>query len=91
MAIVQGLVDYAGNVIRAKGSFTVVSKTGDVLRIEVTGQDVSKAFVLATPWRQDGDIGLGNAQVSASPDPRKPKVMIFAVHKYYGLSFRIEP
>ncbi len=89
MAIVKGIVDPAGNVVRSSGSFKVLSKANDTLRIQVVGQQTAKAFVLATPWRKDGDIGP--ASVSASPDPQKSDVMIFAVRNYYGLSFRIEP
>lgn len=89
MAIVQGIVDPGGAVIRAKGKFKVLSKANNQLRIEVTGQRTAKAIVLATPWRNDGDIGA--AAVSASPDPNAGDVMIFALEDYYGLSFRIEP
>jgi hypothetical protein len=89
MAIVQGIVDPKGNVVRAQGNFKVLSKSHDVLRIEVSKQKTAKAFVLATPWRGDADIGPEG--VSASPDPAVPNVMVFAVRDYYGLSFRIEP
>ncbi len=89
MAIVQGIVDAGGAVVRARGVFTVVSKIGGLLRIKVAGQNTARAFVLATPWRSDGDIGPEG--VTASPDPKAPDVMIFAVRQGYGLSFRIEP
>lgn len=89
MAIVQGIVDPGGAVIRAKGKFKVLSKANNLLRIEVMGQRTAKAIVLAAPWRNDGDIGA--AAVSASPDPNAGDVMIFALEDYYGLSFRIEP
>lgn len=89
MAIVQGIVDPKGVVVRARGTFTVLSKTSNVLRIRVVGQKTARAFVLATPWRADGDIGPDC--VSASPDPAAADVMIFAIKDYYGLSFRIEP
>lgn len=90
MAIVQGIVGPGGNVVRAKGAFRVLSKTNGVLRIEITGQNTARAFVQATPWRNDTDIGQA-ASVTASPDPRASREMIFAVDDYYGLSFRIEP
>ncbi|MFO1495112.1 MAG: hypothetical protein U1F26_10690 [Lysobacterales bacterium] len=88
MAVYQGIVDPAGRIVRNKGTFKVLSKTAQTLRIEFTGQKVAKAYVLATPWRADGDIGPDG--VSASPDPLAPAVMIFAVRDYYGLSFRLE-
>lgn len=89
MAIVKGIVDPAGNVVRFSGSFKVLSKNNNTLRIQILGQQTATAFVLAIPWRKDGDIGPEG--VSASPDPQKSDVMIFAIRNYYGLSFRIEP
>lgn len=89
MAIVQGIVDSTGKVIRAKGKFKVLSKAKGLLRVEVTGQRTAKAFVLATPWRNDGDMAPEG--VSASPDPKDADVMLFAIKDSYGLSFRIDP
>ncbi|MBL8293677.1 MAG: hypothetical protein JNN08_17660 [Bryobacterales bacterium] len=91
MPVVQGIVAPNGVVVRADGDFEVLSKGTSKLRIQVTGQQATTAFVLATAWRDDGDIGSSNAAISASPDPKSPDVMIFAVDEYYGVSFRIEP
>lgn len=88
MAVYQGIVDPSGRIVRNKGNFKVLAKAGNSVRIEFIGQKVAKAFVLATPWRADGDIGPEG--VSASPDPLTPSVMIFALRDYYGLSFRVE-
>ena len=90
MAVVQGIVDYQGNVVRAQGNFKVRLRSGDVLRIEVTGQKTATAFVLATPWRTNTDMGaVGVTAAPAGED--EPDVMVFALPQYYGLSFRIEP
>ncbi len=89
MSIVQGLVDPVGNIVRSRGRFKVVSKTGGILRIQVTGQRTAKAIVQATPWRADADIGPTG--VTASPDPLITTMMVFAIDDRYGLSFRIEP
>ena len=51
-------------------------------------QTLSRAFVLGTPWRADGDIG--QTGISASPNPRATDQMIFAVDGYHGVSFRIQ-
>lgn len=89
MAIVQGIIDATGGVVRAKGAFKVLSRTKYAFRVQVTGQKTGKAFVLATPWRSDNDFGPQG--VTAAPDPNAADVMIFAVVERYGLSFRIEP
>lgn len=89
MAIVKGIVGPNGNIVRSSGRFRVLSTSKDTPRIQVIDQRTAKAFVLATLWRNDGDIG--SSGVSASPDPQNADVMIFAVPYYHGLSFRIEP
>lgn len=90
MPTIQGLVDPAGTKVRQQGAFTVVSKTASHLTVRVQGQNLMRAFVLATPWRNDGDIGLANAGIAASPNPQAVDQMIFAVDNYYGVSFRIQ-
>ena len=88
MPVIQGIVNPTGAVVRKKGQFQVISKSATILEIEITGQNVTRAFVLATPWRNDGDIGP--AGVTASPKPGTTDRMLFAVDGYYGLSFRVE-
>lgn len=88
MPTIQGIVNPAGTKIRQQGAFTVVSKSATRLIIRVQGQNLMRAFVLATPWRNDGDIGPTG--ISASPDPQNTEYMIFAVDDYYGVSFRIQ-
>lgn len=88
MPVIQGLVSPTGTVVRKKGQFQVISKSATILEVEITGQNVTKAFVLATPWRNDGDIGP--AGVTASPKLGMTDRMLFAVDGYYGLSFRVE-
>ncbi|HKV09314.1 MAG TPA: hypothetical protein VJ725_14315 [Thermoanaerobaculia bacterium] len=88
MPVIQGLVSPTGTVIRRRGQFQVIAKSATILEVEITGQNVTRAFVLATPWRNDGDIGP--APVSASPKPGANDRMLFALDGYYGLSFRIE-
>lgn len=88
MAVYQGIVAPNGTVVRRQGQFTVVSKTGDRLVVRFPGDNVTKAFVLATPWRNDGDIGRPG--IAASPDPQNREYMIFAVEDYYGVSFRVQ-
>lgn len=89
MSIVQGIIDPAGNIVRNKGKFKVLSKSGGLARIQITGQKTTRAFVQAIAWRGDGDIG-GSA-VTAAPDPKIATVIAFAIDDRYGLSFRIEP
>lgn len=88
MPTIQGIVDQAGVKVRQQGAFTVISKTATHLTIRVQGQNLMRAFVLATPWRNDGDIGPTG--ISASPNPTNTDQMIFAVDDYYGISFRIQ-
>lgn len=88
MATVQGVVSPAGVIVRRQGQFTVVSRSTTTLVIKMPGQNLRKAFVLATPWRDDGDIGP--TEISASPNPLNNDQMIFAVDGYYGVSFRIQ-
>lgn len=90
MPTIQGLVDPAGAKVRQQGVFAVVSKSPTRLVVRVPGQVLTKAFVLATPWRHDGDIGPANTGIAASPNPAAPDQMIFAVDQYYGVSFRIQ-
>jgi hypothetical protein len=90
MPTIQGLVDYAGKKIRQQGAFMVVNKSPTNLIVRVPGQVLTRAFVLATPWRDDGDIGVANTGIAASPNPAAPDQMIFAVDQYYGVSFRIQ-
>ncbi len=90
MPVIEGLVDSAGNVVRARGSFRVVRKTPTKLEIEFPAQDMARAFVLATTWRDDGDIGTYKASISVSPSLELPTHMIFAVDQYYGVSFRVD-
>jgi hypothetical protein len=88
MPVVSGLVAPNGTIVRRRGNLVVVSKSATVLDVQVPGANIARAFVLATPWRNDGDIGP--AGVSASPKPGQPSRMLFAVDAYYGLSFRID-
>ena len=88
MPTVQGLVNPAGTIVRRQGQFTVVSKSATTLIVRMPGQVLTRAFVLATPWRNDGDIGPSG--ISASPNPKATDQMIFAVDQYYGVSFRIQ-
>ena len=90
MPVIEGLVDNQGNVVRMRGVFQVVSKGGGILEVEYPGQDVSTAFVLATAWRNDGDIGTANAAIAVSPRPGVPENIVFAVDDYYGLTFRVD-
>jgi hypothetical protein len=71
MPTIQGIVNPAGTKIRQQGAFTVVSKSATRLIIRVQGQNLMRAFVLATPWRNDGDIGPTG--ISASPDPQNTR------------------
>lgn len=88
MPTIQGIVDPAGTKVRQQGTFTVISKSAAQLIVRVQGQNLMRAFVLATPWRNDGDIGPTG--ISASPNPQNTEQMIFAVDGYYGVSFRIQ-
>ena len=88
MPTVQGLVDPAGTIVRRQGAFAVVSKSATQLVVRMPNQNLGRAFVLATPWRADGDIG--QTGISASPNPPATDQMIFAVDGYYGVSFRIQ-
>lgn len=90
MPVIEGLIDSAGNVIRGRGDFRVVRKTPTLLEIEFPGEDTSSAFVLATTWRDDGDIGTYKAAISASPSPEAASNLLFAVDQYYGVSFRVD-
>jgi hypothetical protein len=87
MATIQGIVDINGTIIRRQGLFSVVSKSSTTLVVRVPNRNLMNAFVLATPWRNDTDIGA--AGVAASPNPHAPDQMIFAVDGIYGVSFRI--
>lgn len=89
MPIVQGIIDPAGNIVRHKGKFKVLSKSGGLARIQITGQKTAKAFVQAIAWLGHGDIG--SSAVTAAPDPKIATVIVFAVDDRYGLTFRIEP
>ena len=88
MPTIQGIVDPAGTKVRQQGAFAVVSKSATHLVVRVPGQNLMRAFVLATPWRNDGDIGPTG--ISASPNPQATDQMIFAIDDYYGVSFRIQ-
>lgn len=92
MAVIQGIVDQNGKTVRAGGAFKVVSKSDTSLHIDVTGLDVSKAFVFATPWASNGDFPPGS--ISAGPHPTKKTEMIFnivnAIGFNFGVCFRIE-
>ena len=88
MPTVQGLVDPKGNIVRRQGQFAVVSKSATQLIVRMPNQNLNRAFVLGTPWRNDGDIG--QTGIAASPNPRAADQMIFAVDEYYGVSFRIQ-
>ena len=88
MPTIQGIVNPAGTKIRQQGAFNVVSKSATRLVVQVPGQNLMRAFVLGTPWRNDGDIGP--VGISASPNPQATDQMIFAVDGYYGVSFRIQ-
>ena len=90
MPVIEGLVDNQGNVVRSRGNFQVVSKANGILEVEYPGEDVSQAFVLATAWRNDGDIGTANAAISVSPKPGVAENIAFAVDDYYGLTFRVD-
>ena len=92
MAVIQGIVDQNGKTVRAGGAFKVVSKSDTSLYIEVTGLDVSKAFVSATLWANNGDFPSGS--ISAGPHPTKKTQMIFRIANpvgfNFGVCFRIE-
>jgi hypothetical protein len=60
------------------------------MEVEVTGQDVSRAFVLATAWRPDGDVAPTDAAISVSPRHGVPDQLVVAVAGYYGLTLRID-
>lgn len=88
MPTVQGLVSPTGIIVRRQGQFTVVSKSATTLVVRMAGQVLTRAFVLATPWRNDGDVGPKG--IAASPNPAAADQMIFAIDQYYGVSFRIQ-
>jgi len=88
MAVISGIVDPDGVIVRKKGDFKVASKTTTLLEVDFKGLNVSKAFLTATPWRGDSDIGP--AALATSPRPGKVTRLLFAIDAYYGVSFRVE-
>lgn len=88
MPTIQGLVDPDGAILRMEGTFSVVSKSPTQLVIRIPGEDLGKAFVLSTPWREGWDIAA--VGIAASPGRHDPELMLFAVDGYYGVSFLIQ-
>jgi hypothetical protein len=89
MPIIEALIDPHGRLLRQRGNLRVLRKLPDRMDVECPGQDVSRALVLATAWRPDGDIG-NSAAISVSPRPGVPDQLVFAVAGYYGLTVRID-
>lgn len=88
MSVFQGVIDGAGGVVRRQGNFTVSMVSGQ-FTIEVLGQNLDRAFILATPWAKVGDA-LGGSYIDAVVGfPGKAKVL-FEVRPGFGVSFRIQ-
>ncbi|HUP25803.1 MAG TPA: hypothetical protein VNB06_23040 [Thermoanaerobaculia bacterium] len=90
MPILEALVDPVGRILRSRGNLRVLRKMPDRMDVVCPGQDVSRAFVLATAWRPDGGIGLADAMVAVSPVPGVPEQLVIAVSAHYGLTLRID-
>lgn len=90
MPVLEALIDPQGRVLRSRGNLKVLRKLPDRMDVECPGQDVSRAFVLATAWRPDGDIGIADAAIAVSTRPGVPDQLVVAVAGYYGLTLRID-
>lgn len=89
MALIQGVVDRAGTVIRRQGNFNVVSAFPGQITIEVPGQTLGNDFILATPWSNIGDA-LGGSHIAAIVGfPQRDRVL-FEISPGFGVSFRIQ-
>jgi hypothetical protein len=89
MALIQGVIDKNGTVIRRQGNFTIITAFPGQITIEVPGQTLDNDFILATPWSNIGDA-LGGSHIAAIVGfPQRGRVL-FEVSPGFGVSFRIQ-
>ena len=90
MPIIEALIDPYGRVVRHRGNVRILRKLQDRMEVECPGQDVSRAFVLATPWRPDGDHVAADAAIAVTPRPGVPDQLVISVGGQFGLTLRID-
>jgi hypothetical protein len=88
MTVIQGVLDKAGKILSADGGFTAGRSSPTQYTIDVTGQDVSGAFILATTTHDDG--GVPPQPVTIYRPRRRSSKFILLVDTRYGVSFRVE-
>jgi hypothetical protein len=88
MTVIQGVLDQAGAILSADGVFTAARSSPTEFTIDVTGQDVSGAFILATTTFRDN--GVPPQPVTIFRPRGHSSKFILMVDPSYGVSFRVE-
>jgi len=88
MTVIQGVLDKAGVILSADGVFTAGRTTATEFTVDVTGQDVSGAFILATTTFPDN--GVHPQPVTIYRPRAHSSKFILMVDPNYGVSFRVE-
>ena len=89
MALIQGVVDKAGTIVRRQGNFNVLTAFPGLITIEVPGQTLDNDFILATPWSNVGDA-LGGSHIAAIVGFPQRNRVLFEIRPGFGVSFRIQ-
>lgn len=88
MTVIQGVLDRSGAILSADGVFTAARSSPTEFVVDVTGYDVSGAFILATTTFRDN--GVPPQPVTLFRPVRSSSTFTLMVAPEYGVSFRVE-
>ena len=88
MTVIQGVLDKSGRILSADGVFTASRGLIAEFTIDVTGQDISRAFILATTTFIEN--GAVPKPVTIFRPTRASSKFMLMVDPDYGVSFRVE-